>query len=299
LTITDAPSSTIGTPTAVVAWTVDDDTATVEASLDGAPFAASTSPLTLTDLSNGEHELRLRATDPTGNATVEVITWTVAVPTPLSADGSWAMAVSEDLLDALPSTDQRVAIESRLAAGTSRRTVANELARSEAWTKAVVTRFFADTLERQPDPSGLAYWSGQLSSGRRTVAQVAAQFYGSSEYHRRLGGGTDTGWITDLYDELLGRAPDPAGLSFWVRRAATTSRVSIAATFYDSPESRRARVRGLYDHLLQRAPDPSGLRFWSERIARTGDIALAVELVTSAEYGRRAVERHPTVSPAT
>jgi hypothetical protein len=128
------------------------------------------------------------------------------------------------------------------------------------------------------------------------VAQVAAQLYGSAEHHRRLGG-TDAAWITDLYARLLGRTPDPAGLAHWVRRAATTPRPTIAGSFYESAESRRARVRGLYAVLLGRAPDPAGLAHWSERVRRTGDLALAVELVSSNEYGRRAVVRHPTVAP--
>jgi hypothetical protein len=217
-----------------------------------------------------------------------------APPVALDADGSWAQAVTTDLLGQPATPAERAALVARLQAGSSRAAVAGDLVRSDAWIATIVTDLYEATLGRAPDPAGLSFWTRQLAAGRRTVAQAAASFYGSSEYFRRSGG-TAEGWVTDLYDEVLGRAPDAAGLAYWVRRSAAIGRDRVAASFYESPESRRTRVRSLYDHLLDRSPDPSGLAHWSARVQREGDLALAVSLVSSAEYGRRSVARFPSV----
>ena len=157
----------------------------------------------------------------------------------------------------------------------------------------MVDDLYQDTLGRPGDPSGTAYWIGQLRSGRRTVAQVAAAFYASNEYYAGIGGGTDPSWVTDLYAKLLRRPADPGGLAYWTRQTATAGRDSVARRFFQSPESARARVTGLYQDLLGRAPDPSGLAYWSAKVVTAGDLALAVNLAASNEYRTRAAARFP------
>lgn len=211
----------------------------------------------------------------------------------VTADGAWVHAAIQDFLGR-PATPTEVAqLTARLEAGTSRSVIARELSTSPEWVRAVVRRFYLDTLGREPDPGGLAHWTAQIAGGHRTVAQVAALFYSSAEYYRTRGGGTDPSWVTDLYRALLGREPDAAGLAHWVGRTAREGRERVAGEIYGSAESRRDRVRGLFQVLLGRDPDPSGLAHWSGRIATTGDLELAVSLAISAEYGRRAGERYP------
>lgn len=70
--------------TATVAFTVNEPGSTVTCSLNTAPFAACTSPVTLTGLPVGTHTLRVAATDPAGNPdpTPLAVTWTVQAPAP-------------------------------------------------------------------------------------------------------------------------------------------------------------------------------------------------------------------------
>lgn len=212
---------------------------------------------------------------------------------PRTADESWAVAAHTDLLGRAPTGAELAATVARLDAGTSRATVAGELSTGDEWITGIVTRFFGDTLDREPDAGGLAYWVGEIRSGRRTVAQVASQFYASSEYYRVIGGGTATSWVTDLYVKLLHREPDADGLAFWVQRTTTRGREHVAGSLYGSPEARRDRVDALYRALLGRDADPAGRSYWAGRIEVEGDLALAVHLVVSDEYRDRARTRFP------
>ena len=78
----EGPDTPAASSSAIVSFTADDPDATFECSLDEEPFAACTSPVEYTDLADGRHEARVRATDPAGNVEVEAArhVWTVAVP---------------------------------------------------------------------------------------------------------------------------------------------------------------------------------------------------------------------------
>lgn len=75
--------------------------------------------------------------------------------------------------------------------------------------------------------------------------------------------------ITEMYQDVLGRAPDAGGLQFWLDRLADGARTQdIGAQFYSSPEyveasgSTDAWLGRLYRALLDREPDASGLAYW-------------------------------------
>lgn len=168
------------------------------------------------------------------------------------------------------------------------------MANSSEWVSAIVRKMYLDTLGREPDPAGLATWVSWIVSKRFTVAQAASQFYSSPEFFAGIGGNTLQSWVTQLYEKLLYRAPDPAGLAFWVARAGNPSigRTSVAYDFYQSTESRMTRVKNLYQVLLKRDPDPTGWPFWAEIIKTSGDIELAVSLADSEEYANKAWDRY-------
>jgi len=168
---------------------------------------------------------------------------------------------------------------------TSRGDLAAQLAASPEYIRTLLTRYYLDTLGREPDPSGLAYWTDLISRRVFTEADVAARFYASPEYQLRTG--DVAGWVRDLYNKLLLREPDPAGLAFWMGRAQQ-DRVGVAYEFYQSEESRQLRVRSLYMSLLDREVDPAGLSHWPAVILVRGDLALAGFLVGSDEYFIRA-----------
>lgn len=80
--------------------------------------------------------------------------------------------------------------------------------------------------------------------------------------------------ITQMYQDVLGRGPDPSGLQFWLDRLADGARTQdIGAQFYSSPEyvdaagSTDAWLGQLYRALLGRQPDASGIQYWRDQMA--------------------------------
>ncbi len=209
-----------------------------------------------------------------------------------TAAESFVTAALTDFLRTEPS-DQQVATGVNQLAQQGKATYLRNLSRSDAWLTAVVNRLYQDTLGRDADAAGRNFWIGELRSGRRTVASVAAEFSASGEYFRGIGGNTVGSWIDDLYEKILLRTPDSSGRAYWISEVAAKGRPSVALRMYQSGESARTRVKGLYQTLLGRAPDPGGLAYWAGRVVREGDLALAVSLAGSGEYQSRAVSRFP------
>jgi hypothetical protein len=215
------------------------------------------------------------------------------VGNPVNYD-QFVKAAYQDFLGRAPSASELAAKTGPLAAGTlSKQAFLSTMANSDEWLNAIVTKMYADTLGRTPDAAGLAGWTAMIRNKTFSVADVASRFYASDEYYLYHAGGTPTLWVTSLYQKLLNRAPDAAGLSAWV--AATNSpawgRPKVAFEFYQSLESRLKRVDNLYQVLLGRGPDPVGWPFWANTVLTTGDITLAVSLADSEEYWLRAKAR--------
>jgi hypothetical protein len=170
----------------------------------------------------------------------------------------------------------------RILGGSSRNSLVADLAQSDEWAANVVDKMYQDTLGRNADPAGRAFWVDQLQHGT-SVARMAALFYGSPEYIETQGNRIDR-WITDLYGELLDREPDGSGRDFWISETGRTSPGSVALRFYQSDESRRARVQALYLRLLGRSTDRSGEDHWVAVLANGDDLTLAANLAASDEY---------------
>jgi subtilisin family serine protease len=96
---------------------------------------------------------------------------------------------------------------------------------------AFVSGLYAALLHRSPEPGAAAYWEGRLAQGQ-TRPQVMADLLSSPEY---LTGQGD--WLTALYRDALGRAPDAAGALYWSQRLAQgSSSGAVALSFVTSGE---------------------------------------------------------------
>jgi SpoIID/LytB domain protein len=161
------------------------------------------------------------------------------------------------------------------------------LAVSDAWAGYEVDQLYQRVFGRAADPAGRAYWVGILAGGAR-LEDIALWFYGGDEYWAQHGG-TATGFVNALYQDLLHRPADTPGRTYWVGQLQSGSlgRVGVTAGFYASIESRRDRVFRLYQRILLRSPDnvaPSfGWDHWAGELPRLGDMWLAAYLAASDE----------------
>lgn len=114
--------------------------------------------------------------------------------------------------------------------------------RGSAWFDGAygpAIRLYRAYFLRLPDPSGLDYWAGRRRAGR-TLDKISQQFSVSSEFVRRYGDLTDAAFIDTIYQNVFGRAPDPSGRDFYLRRLANGwSRGQVVLQFSESSEYKR------------------------------------------------------------
>lgn len=100
-------------------------------------------------------------------------------------------------------------------------------------------RLYRAALDRAPDLPGLGGWIKVLDSGG-LLTTVASGFLGSQEFMNKYGGPNPSNedLVTLLYQNVLHRAPDPAGLAGWLKNLeGGQSRESVLIGFSESTEN--------------------------------------------------------------
>jgi hypothetical protein len=149
----------------------------------------------------------------------------------------------------------------------------------------VVQQFYSQLLHRAPDPAGLQNGIAFLQAGG-TDEKLGAALAGSPEYFQVRGGGTNEGFLSALYQDVLARPPDSGGQTFYEGELATgVSRTQVAAAIFGSDEYRRDLVEGYYSRFLRRPADADGLQAYVSYLAAGGtDEGVIAAIVGSAEY---------------
>lgn len=125
---------------------------------------------------------------------------------------------------------------------------ARPAAAATATPEDAVIRLYSAVFDRDPDPAGLAYWSGRLASCTPYEA-VANAFIGSGEWVTTYGRVDDRQFIATLYRNVLDRDPDAGGSAYWLARAqAGMTRTKLLQHFAESPE-----------HVAKTGTRPGGL----------------------------------------
>ena len=95
-----------------------------------------------------------------------------------------------------------------------------------------ITALYVGYFDRAPDPAGLQFWIDQIDGGR-DFNTIAEDFAASPEakalypYLTTPDVSSPAAFVTNIYANLFGRAPDAAGLTFWTGVLADGS-VSVA-----------------------------------------------------------------------
>jgi hypothetical protein len=140
----------------------------------------------------------------------------------------------------------------------------------------------------------------QLAAGA-SKATVATEILNSPEYLNLHPAQTDTQFVTSLYEGMLGRAPDPNGLTAWTTELAQgTSRGAVAVGIADSPEAKAhlaadtARVwvpdsagtlaHELYQTGLGREVDLAALPYYQAAYLTETPAQIAAGIAASPEF---------------
>src|SRR5262249_16767288 len=129
---------------------------------------------------------------------------------------------------------------------------AQEFVQSGEYESNLITRYYQTLLGRNPDSSGSSGWLGAMQRGL-TEQQVLADLLISDEYYANHGG-TNAGWVTGLYHNLLNRDPDAPGLNLWLQDMQNgLSRAAVAAGIENSQEAFTLDVSNAYHNILGRS----------------------------------------------
>ncbi len=193
-------------------------------------------------------------------------------------------ALYHDILHRAPDPGGLSLFVGQLQGGASRGAIAGSLLNSREYFGLVVDQAYAQYLHRAADAGGREYWIGQLLAGA-SEDTVAAGLLQSPEYS--LMHGSNQAFVTALYHDVLGRAPDAGGLSHYLDAlGGGQSRSDTISQLLASPERTNLLVQAAYAQTLGRAADAGGLTYFANQL-RSGGLnqrSLISALVDSQEY---------------
>ncbi len=224
-------------------------------------------------------------------------------PANLAAEGSLSAAGSatssaeavvnalyHDILGRAPDAGGKALFVGKLNAGASAQSVARALLSSPEYNGLLVDGMYQKYLGRAADAMGRAFWIGRLAAGA-TPDAVAAGLLGSTEYALQHAG--NQALVTALYHDILGRAPDAAGLAHHLAALdAGHSRSEVIENLLASDERLNLLLAQAYQTMLKRKTDAEGARYFAtlDRSARRDERILLAALAGSAEYRNLATD---------
>jgi hypothetical protein len=138
---------------------------------------------------------------------------------------------------------------------------------------------------READPGGLEYFANRFGSDidpqeLAIFRQMAADEVAGQEA-RQAAATTAAGTgmsVADAYQQVLGRAPDAAGLQYFADRFGTSVDPTELSTFSVAAQPELAArtttnsaIRDMYRQVLGREPDASGLQYFADRFGTSVD----------------------------
>lgn len=147
-----------------------------------------------------------------------------------------------------------------------------------------IARLYLAAFDRLPDISGLNNWVKVLEQGQ-SAPQIALSFSQAQEFKIKYGETDNEAFVTQLYQNVLDRAPDTAGLSGWVSNLNQgVSRGDILVSFADSSEN-KANADNYFKNMAQKSGN------WEYTFE-----AVQADVQTLARLYKSAFDRDPDVS---
>lgn len=203
--------------------------------------------------------------------------------------------IFQDLLARLPSASELQALVNALPAG--RALVIQGLLQQNEYLTKQVESFYQELLKRAPDADGSAFWVGRLANGV-APEQVLAAIGGSPEYFEQRSSDNQQ-FVQQLYQDLLGRTGDQAGVDFWLgtlQQGGTRERIvlgfanskELIGLLVDDPNDVLGALGGWYQQYLQRNADDAGRDYWTNQVGDVWAKTQAAILATDEYFGKLA-----------
>ena len=135
-------------------------------------------------------------------------------------------------------------------------------------TIAPIVRLYFAYFLRMPDYAGLMFWIDAYNSGL-SLGDISDFFAGSEEFQQRYGSLYNDQFVTLVYQNVLGRIPDPGGLAFWIDELNSERRTRgrVMLEFSESAEykglsNNEVFVTMMYLGMLRRSPESGGFDYW-------------------------------------
>jgi hypothetical protein len=142
---------------------------------------------------------------------------------------------------------------------------------------------------RLPDTGGLTFWAGQLRKGV-SLNGVANSFAASNEFKTTYGSLSNAAFVNLVYENVLGRAGDAGGVSYWTSQLDTgkKTRGAVMTNFSESHENlvRMAPTVNVVDPyfgMLLRVPTTAELNA-GLMISGTSSVPVITGLLATPEY---------------
>jgi hypothetical protein len=131
--------------------------------------------------------------------------------------------------------DGKTADPARVLVGFSG-SIENKAHTPDAQTASVARLYYA-TLDRAPNAAGLSFWTSKLAAQAATLVDEATALADSPEFSSHYGPLGDGAFVGQLYENVLGRPADAAGLAAWTDALSHgASRGDVVACFSESAE---------------------------------------------------------------
>jgi uncharacterized protein YkwD len=182
---------------------------------------------------------------------------------------AWVTLLYQDMLQRTAGQAEIDSWVYNLERGLSRDSVVQAILGSWEYSQDVVTKLYQQYLHRAPDAGGLNGFTSALMNGLSELA-IRQMILSSDEYWSKHGG-TATGYVQGLYNDILGRSYNGQEANYWISQAQAGNRAQVAAGLTGSWEANAVIVGTLYQNFLRRTPDQGGLNGWVSYLQSTGN----------------------------
>lgn len=217
----------------------------------------------------------------------------VTAAPPSGPDASFVHAAYADVLGRSPSSSEVQGWTALLSRGVQRDAIASGFNNSDEYRLHMIDAAYTDVLKRAPDAGGRISWLNGMRSGTLQPDDAHRIFLSTDEFYQTVGGGTDAGYISALYSDIIGRAPTSGEVGYWIPILNRLGRQGTVNSIWFAAETINRQASGLFTTFLGRSATSGDVAGWATIIRNDGLTAARNLIMSSDEYLSRAVVRFP------